>query len=130
MSNAGAPLRQLVKKFSGSLTRAAKLTGLLLLGVACTASGIAFLLSFAIAMPVLAEQFKSWLETGRWSEITHPTMSSTPQPNGLLGLMAYLLFSWGAGYLILATAGLFGGAVWVFQAARSRFAKDVGNDAG
>jgi hypothetical protein len=81
-------------------------------------------------MPVLAEQFKSWLETGRWSEITHPTMSSAPQPNGLLGLMAYLLFSWGAGYLILATAGLFGGAVWVFQAARSRFAKDVGNDPG
>jgi hypothetical protein len=130
MSNGGAPLRQLVKKFSGLLTRAAKLTGLLLLGVACTASGIAFLLSFAIAMPVLAEQFKSWLETGRWSEITHSTMSSTPQPNGLLGLMAYLLLSWEAGYLILATAGLFGGAVWVFQAARSRFAKDVGNDAG
>jgi hypothetical protein len=130
MSNARAPLRQLVKKFSGSLTHAAKLTVLLLLGVACTASGIAFLLSFAIAVPVLAEQFKSWLETGRWSEITHPTMSSTPQPNGLLGLMAYLLFSWGAGYLILVAAGLFGGAVWVFQAARSRFAKDVGNDAG
>ena len=116
MSNAG------VKKFSGSLARAAKLTALLLLGVACTASGIAFLLSFAIAMPMLAEQFESWLETGRWSEITRATMSSTPHPNGLLGLMAYLLFSWGPGYLILATTGLFGAAVWVFQAARSRLA--------
>ena len=72
MSNAGARLRQLVKKVS--LTRAAKFTGLLLLAAACTLSGIAFLLSFAIAIPVLAEQFKSWLETGRWSEITHPTM--------------------------------------------------------
>jgi hypothetical protein len=79
------------EKLSGSLTRGAKLIALLLLEVACTASSIAFLLSFAIAMPRLAEQFKSWLETGRWSEITHATMSSTSHSNGLLGLIAYLL---------------------------------------
>jgi hypothetical protein len=42
------------------------------------------------------------------------------QPGGVVGLLADLLLSWGPGFLILATAGLFGGSVWIFEAARSR----------
>jgi hypothetical protein len=82
-------------------------------------SSITLLLSLAIAVPVLVEQFKIWQVTGRWSEMPYATIVSA-HPNGLLGLMADLLLSWGPAYLILATTGLFGGLLWVFEAARSR----------
>jgi hypothetical protein len=101
------------------LTRAAKLVVLLLLAAACTASSIILLLSLAIAVPVLVEQFNIWQVTGRWSEMPYATIVST-HPNGLLGLMADLLLSWGPAYLILAATGLFGALLWVFEAARSR----------
>jgi hypothetical protein len=97
--------------------RTAKLIVLSLLGAACTASGIAFLLSLGIAIPFLTEQFKSWLATGRWSDVP---LLITPHPSGILGLLADLLLSWEPGPLILATAGLFGASVWIFEAARSR----------
>ena len=102
---------------SGSLARAAATAALLLLGAACTASGIAFLLSLGMAFPLLAEQFKSWMATGEWSDVS---LVITPHPSGILGLLADLLLSWGPGFLILATAGFFGGSVWIFKVARSR----------
>jgi hypothetical protein len=102
--------------------RTAKLIALLLLAAACTVSGIAFLLSLGIAVPLLAEQFNGWLATGQWSDVP---LVITPHPSGILGLLAELLLSWGPGFLILASAGLFGGFVSIFVAARSRLLTDA-----
>jgi hypothetical protein len=129
----GTPRRQPLQKHSGSLARVAKLIALLLLGAACTASGVLFILSLGIAIPVLTEQFKSWQVTGLWGDVPPATILSrigfTSHPEGLVGLMADFLLSWGPSFLILTTAGLFGVAVWIFEAARSRLTIDAGNGA-
>ena len=99
------------------LARTARLIALLILGAACTASGIVFLPSLGMASPLLIEQFDHWLATNQWSDVP---LVITPQPSGILGLLAQLLLSWGPGFLILATAGFFGGFIWIFKAAQSR----------
>jgi len=57
---------QAFNSFSGRVT---KLLALLVLGTICTLSSIIFLLSLGVAMPILAEQFGTWIEAGRWAAV-------------------------------------------------------------
>jgi hypothetical protein len=97
---------------------------LLLFGLMCAASGVAFELSSCIAMPVLTEQFASWLKNGQWE----------PMPLAmLLAKMGYApdvhafpsrtIVDWflsiETGFVIVAAAAAFGCTVWMFERARS-----------
>jgi hypothetical protein len=97
---------------------------LLLLGLICTFSSVAFVLSSCIAMPVLTEQFASWLKNGQWQ----------PMPLAmLLAKMGYVpsvnaspskaiidwFFSFETGFVFVAAAAAFACTVWMFERARS-----------
>jgi hypothetical protein len=116
----GAPPQRL----STGAARAAKLAALLLLGIACAASSIAFLLSVSVAMPVLTEQFGAWLSTGRWDAVPLVAILARMgyQPNLGDGSALHWLLSCETGFLILPTAAAFGCICWMFEAGRSRLA--------
>jgi hypothetical protein len=97
---------------------------LLLLGLICAFSSVAFVLSSCIAMPVLTEQFASWLKNGKWE----------PMPLAmLLAKMGYVpsvdacpsraiidwFLSFETGFVIVVAAATFGCTVWVFERAHS-----------
>jgi hypothetical protein len=109
----------------GVAAQFARIGALSLLGTTCTAASLLFLISLGIAMPVLAEQVGAWLASGRWDAV--PAMmiltrtGYVPDFDGsVIGSAANWLLSCDTGFLILLAASIFGGAVWIFERARSR----------
>jgi hypothetical protein len=97
---------------------------LLLFGLMCGLSSVAFVLSSCIAMPVLTEQVASWLKNGQWEPmplaILLARMGYVPSGDASLsGTVIDWLLSFDTGFVIVAAASAFGCAVWIFERARS-----------
>ena len=104
---------------------ATKIAGLLLLGVACTASSISFLLSLCVAMPIVTAQCAGWFKTARWDAVPMATalarMGYAPHFDGLFTPIGWLL-SCETGCLILVAGGVFAYAVHAFESAHKNWA--------
>jgi hypothetical protein len=95
-----------------------KIVGLLLLGIACTASSIALLLSLCVAMPVVTEQFAGWVKSAQWNAVPISAalarMGYAPHFEGALAPIGWLL-SCETGCVIVVAAGVFAYAVRAFE---------------
>jgi hypothetical protein len=97
---------------------------LLLLGLMCAFSSVAFVLSSSIVMPVLTEQFGSWLKNGQWEPMPVAMllakMGYVPSVDGSPSRTIIDWFlSFETGFVIVAAAAAFGCTVWLFERARS-----------
>lgn len=118
-------IRRLLQAFNSFSGRVTKILALLVLGTICTLSSIIFLLSLGVAMPVLTEQFGTWIETGRWAAVPlsmiltrmgySPQLDEAPIPTAIDWLLSNE-----TGLLIVLSAGIFGCTLWLFEIARSR----------
>jgi hypothetical protein len=117
---------RLAQELNRCAVPAAKIITFLGLGVFCILSSLAFLLSLGIAMPVLTEQVGAWLTSGRWNPVPLSMlltqMGYSPHFDGtpIRAIVDWLLFSCETGLLMVVAASVFGCAVWLFEAARSR----------
>jgi len=103
----------------------AKLVAVIVLGTACTVGGMAFLLSLGIAMPIVSEQFATWLKNGQWNAaplgMVLTKIGYVPWFDGSLSRMVIdRLLSHETGLAIVVAATAFGCAVWIFETTRSR----------
>ena len=123
--NSRVPLRGLARGLNRCTAFAAKLILLLCLGISCAVSSMAFLLSVAIAMPVVTEQVGTWLTSGQWNPapllLILTRMGSPLHLDGAaVGPVADWVLSCESGWLIGVTASVFACMVWLFETARFR----------
>jgi hypothetical protein len=104
---------------------ATRIIAFLLLGLACTLSSIALLISLCVAMPVVTDQFTDLLKSAQWN-VAPLSMILTrtgfaPHFDGYLTPINWLL-SCETGLLIVVAGAAFGYAVHAFETAHKTWA--------
>ena len=102
-----------------------RIIAFLLLGLACTLSSIALLISLCVAMPVVTDQVTDLLKSAQWNAVPLSMiltrMGFAPQFDGNLTPINWLL-SCETGLLIVVAGGAFGYAVHAFETVHKTWA--------
>lgn len=99
-----------------------KFISLLLLGTACMAVSMTLLLSISVAMPVLTEQVRTWLQSSQWNaaplSMSLAKMGLVPHRDPtLIAKVVDWLLSFETGFAIIAAVALYGLILWIFEIA-------------